>query len=452
MPNQVHMDDFSQGRIGDAIAQSPRLSKVVTASRTRLRRIGNHTLYLRGSETVIQTRSIDADLVVNDEVDLFQPGAVEKSRERLGSSRAPLYRAASQPTYPESGIDVMFENSDRRRWFIRCERCQYEQTLTWDENVEFSVDAKDVRIVCAKCKRSLNILADGRWVAENPNSDVHGYHVNKLMSPRANLKAMLDRFLAVEDIQKLQSFYNADLGIPYRPRGSKPDIADFTRELYDWREPVRDSYMGVDVGINLHICIVGRKDQSETYRLIDQQYVSDFSELDAIWHHYAPRFTVIDARGDPRKTLEWAQQYPYKVYRWQHHPSKDDPTWDDDTQIVKFDRTAMLDLLYASLRAKPPRCILHSNISPDFVSQLTALVREMIQKGEESKLVPRYTSARADHYAFSMAFAIMAATEFGLGRGTSQMSMPTKEEPVRVRSFHTVRPRWTGSNVGRRRW
>src|SRR3990167_1115234 len=452
MPNQVHMDDFSQGRIGEAIQQSPYLSKRVTSNRTRLRKIAGRALYLRGSETVIQTRSIDADIVVNDEVDLFQEGAVEKSKERLGSSVSPLYRAASQPTYPEVGIDVMYEESDKRKWFIPCGRCGYDQTLTWDDNIEFTTDLQNVRIVCMKCKKPLDISAEGHWVAGYPGRDVHGYHVNKLLSPRANLKQMLARFSAVEDVQKLQSFYNADLGIPYRPRGAKPSITDFVRENYIWKEPAgRDSYMGVDVGTRLHISIIGREDSLTPYRLIEQVYVSEFDELDAIFRRYDPKLTVIDARGDPRKTLEWAQRYPYKVYRWQHHPSKTEPAWNDDTQEVMFDRTAMLDLMYAWLRAQPPRCILHSHISPDFTAQLTALVRELVRKGgDEGRLVPRYTSARPDHYAFALAFAIMAAAEFG-SRSTAQVQTVHKDELVRT-SVGRILPRWTGSEIARRSW
>lgn len=451
MPNQVHMDDFSQGRIGEAISQSPHLSKRVTSNRTRLRKIAGRAMYLRGSETVIQTRSIDADLVINDEVDLFTDGAVEKSKERLGSAVLPLYRAASQPTYPEVGIDTMYEESTKSKWFISCGRCNFEQTLTWDDNIEFTTDLKKVRIVCSKCKRPLDISAEGRWIAEYPDRDVHGYHINKLLSPRANLKQMLARFSAVEDIHALQSFYNADLGIPYRPRGSKPAITDFIRENYTWKDPVAESYMGIDVGMRLHITVIGRDNKDQMFRLIEQIHVSSFDELDAIWRRYAPKYTVIDARGDPRKTLEWAQQYVFKVYRWQHHQSKTEPAWDDDTQEVKFDRTSMLDLMYSWLRSQPAKCTLHSHVTPDFVAQLTSLVRELIKKGVEGRLIPRYVSSRPDHYAFALAFAIIAAGEFGLGRSDMRMTTVSKEEAL-VRAPRKILPSWTGSGIAKRTW
>ena len=108
---------------------------------------------------------------------------------------------------------------------------------------------------------------------------------------------MLERFSAVEDVQKLQSFYNADLGIPYRPRGSKPDIADFVRENYDWKTSVKECYMGVDVGARLHIVIIGREDNDESFRLREQTYVDSFDELDILYREYAPKLTVIVARG-----------------------------------------------------------------------------------------------------------------------------------------------------------
>jgi hypothetical protein len=275
---------------------------------------------------------------------------------------------------------------------------------------------------------------------------------------------MLGRFTAVEDVQKLQSFYNADLGIPYRPRGTKPDISDFERQEYPWKSAVEESYMGVDVGVNLHVTILGRdrteqekKDGvdigSKPYRLIEQIYVQTFDDLEALWLAYHPKYTVLDAKGDPRATDEWAQRRPFTVFRWQHHQSKTEPDWDDDNQLVKFDRTAMLDLLYAWGRARPPKIILHSHISADFIAQLTALVRELI-KNNEGRLIPRYVSARPDHYAFSLAFAIMAASEFGDNSRIMPISTidATERVPSTVgRSFSkTIRPRWTGSAIGRR--
>ena len=456
MPTQTPvMDDFSQSRISEAIVQSPTLGRRLSVDRIRLKKFGSHSLYMRGSEALGQMRTIDADIVINDEVDLFQPGSVEKTRERLGSSRAPLWRAASQPTYPEVGIDRMFQETDKRKWFVKCEHCTYSQSFTWDDNIIYNlnrsgeIDADtEVSLVCAKCRKPIDPESPGEWVAEQPShSRVHGYHISKLFSPRANLVNMLKGFLAVDDVEKLQSFYTADLGIPYRPRGSKADITDFIRMVYPWKQFQKDSYIGIDVGINLHVCVVARE-EDEPYRLVEQIYVPEFDDLDTIMDKYKPRFGVIDARGDPRATYEWAQKYPMQMFRWEHHPSRPEPSWEDKDQIVRFDRTAMLDQCYQWMRARPAGLILNEHISADFVAQITAPVRELI-KNNEGRLVPRYVAERADHYAFALSYAIMAAAEFG-GRIGSRIRMVTKEETFQStgQSFRAtpMRPRWTGSD------
>jgi len=467
MPTQTHMDDFSKGRIATAIDQSPYLTSRVaskdSSSSIRMRKIAGRATYYRGAETIIQLRTIDADLVINDEVDQFVPGAVEKSKERLGSARLPLYIAASQPTYPEVGIDALFAPTDQRRWFIKCERCNKEQTLTWDENVVFDEKTLFVDVVCVACRRPINRFGAGHWQGTNPNptSSAHGYHLSKLYSHRANLQAMLERFLAVEDIEKIQTFYTADLGIPYRPRGSKSSVSDFKREVYDWKRPVKDSYAGIDVGNVLHLTIIGRDNRSgdlseNPFRVIEQHTCLDFDELEEHWKHYLPRMTVIDARGDPRATFDWAEKHIGRVYRHEHVQSFTEPMWyEDDSQKVKQDRTAMLDTMYTWLRQHQLICHLHA--SKDFYAQLTAPVREIV-KGKDGRLVPRYIGERADHYAFSTAYAVLAATEFSVGRSTGQVAVaPRATEPSVAKpnssSIMKLRPSWSGSSsVEKRRW
>lgn len=471
MPSQTHMDDFSQARFSKAIEESDYLRERVASSsgnRLRLRRIGPNTMYFRGSETTAQIRTIDADLVINDEVDIFASGAVDKSRERLGSARAPLWRAGSQPTYPEVGIDTLYRNSDMRRWFIKCSHCNHDQHLTWDENVIFNLDDQgrttpdtEVRLVCAKCRRWIDPLSPGHWEAESPGRDVHGYHISKLYSPRANLRGMLEKFLAVDEIETLQSFYTADLGIPYRPLGSKPSIQDYQREEYPWRIPTEDSYMGIDVGNLLHCVIYGRNKrgpiEENPFRLMDQRYFDNFDDLDAFYRHMRPRYTIIDARGDPRATTQWAEKYFGRVYRWEHVASRTNPEFSEkEDQRVRFDRTSMLDQAYRIGRSRPAQTILHSHITPDFVAQLTAPVRELV-RDTQNRLVPRYVSERADHYAFANAYAITAMVEFGIGRNTMQAATTPRYNsedgevaPLRKTSLLRPIPRWAGNKLTRR--
>lgn len=462
MPTQTHMDDFSKGRIATAIEQSPHLRERVTqtnsSSSIRMRQIAGRSAYLRGSETVSSLRTVDADLVINDEVDLFTPGSIEKSKERLGSSRQPLFIAASQPTYPEVGIDLLFSGTDKRKWFIPCNHCGKEQTLTWDDNVNFDEKTLHIDVVCRFCRRSIDRFVDGYWEPTNDKitTTAHGYHLSKLYSPRANLQAMLERFLAVDDIEKTQSFYTADLGIPYRPRGSKAAAEDFEYQAFDFhKQVVTDCYFGVDVGATLNLSILGRKSRGDNlaenpFYLIDNQVLAGFDDLESFWRLHRPKMTVVDAKGDPRATMDWVEKHPGRAYRHEHVASYTDPKFTDDDAKVRQDRTAMLDEMFSWMRQH--WIILHPHTEKLFIAQMTAPVREIV-RSQDGRLVPRYIGERADHYAFSTAYAVLAAKEFSVGSGGPSIStaeksgsaaLPTNASTGGTSRIMGLRPSWSG--------
>lgn len=464
-PKQEQIDDFSQDRVTRAIQGSYYLKERVSqqdnanVNRTRLRRVAGSPIYFRGSDSVMQTRSIDADLVVCDEVDLFREGAIERVKQRLGSAESPLFRAFSQPLYPSGPIDMLWQESDQRHFYITCEHCPEEQFLDWDRNVEFTTDTLSCRVVCSRCKKPLDRLSEGRWIPHNPTSDIHGYHVSKLYAPRANLTEMLRQFLKVDDPEAMQSFYNADLGLPYKPAGT-PGLTEFSRMVYPWGDPYLyesreehgryipgwETYMGIDVGRKLHVTVVGRERRSDPLRLIFRESLDDFfptgkgPSLEMRWSQFKPRLTVIDARGDPRATLEWSDKHPGKVYRWEHRPGAQEPGFHED--MVFYHRTSLLDNLYSVL--KTHGCILHANAGAEFYGHLEANIRTIL-KDKDGRLVPRYVPTKEDHYAFALAFSLVAA---GARPGTGAMSIIDKEglEPAIV---GVARPSWAGDTLSR---
>ena len=316
-PKQEQIDDFSQDRVQRAISDSPYLEERVAqmdrgsrSNRTRLRKIGGRPVYFRGSDTVMQTRSIDADVVICDEVDLFkrtsEEDAISRVKERMGSSKSSLFRAFSQPLYPGGPIDELYTNSDQRRYYIACDDCGHKQVLDWEKNVTFPTDLSDVKIVCSECRKPLDRLKKGEWVAHNPGSHVHGYHISKLYSPRANLLRML-RDSVSDDPMVVQSFHNADLGQPYRPDGT-PGLEEFKREIYPWMAPSRFNYMGVDVGRQLHVACHGRDNYEQPFKLNFRQAIDSFDELDKIFQLFKPEMCIIDGQGDPRATAARAEK------------------------------------------------------------------------------------------------------------------------------------------------
>ncbi|KKN06473.1 hypothetical protein LCGC14_1076900 [marine sediment metagenome] len=459
MPTQLLMDDFSQSRVDKAIEESTYLSKRFArsmarnqANRSRLKRLGGSSLHMRGSDSLKQAISVDADIVIDDEVDWFSEETVEWTRERLGSSKQPLFRAVSKPTYPSQGIDLMYSESDKREWHIKCEHCNRWQFLDWDKNIVFQYDntvqiVTDVRVLCSndKCRQPIDRLSDGEWIAAHPGRRVHGYHISRLLSPLANLVDMAEDSLRVSDIPKLQRFYNSGLGLAYAPKGGRLDSAELKYDSDITLHPADQGFGGVDVGLKLNAVVI-EKDR-DRWEVRQAEEFDTFEELGYWFSRNNIRSCIIDARGDPRATTEWAERHPGRVYRWSHVENTNDVRYTEDTAEVKLNRTSLLDNMYTSCREG--RVVFPTAIRSveSFLTHLRALVRELIKDPRLNKLIPRYVGTAPDHYAFALAYAVLAAGECT----ASPPPRPIGKEAL-VFAGREASASWTGSMGSSRGW
>ena len=127
-----------------------------------------------------------------------------------------------------------FEESDRRRWFVKCPACKNQQFLRFFEQAREGdeggtgcrtspsayVDRERGAPRCGKCDKPITAGdgAKGEWVAEFPDRDARGYHVHRLLVPGANLRPLI-RASKSTDPWEVQSFYNRDLGRAVLPEG-----------------------------------------------------------------------------------------------------------------------------------------------------------------------------------------------------------------------------------------
>jgi len=245
-PTETHVTDFSTARIGPALEASPYLTQIVMegsgsdgkrrkrTDRVTLKRVRDRFLYLRGGQVkpdgkAPQLKSIDADVLILDEVDEMDVRAPAIAVKRLGHSALREERWISTPTYPGVGIHAKWLESDQREWFVRCGHCGEWQPLTIQQVVtEWDTLGRPVVwhgqgegrafIACRKCEREINRLQSGRWVPAYPDREIVGYHLTKLFSATTPL---LDIVLALQTVNetKRREAFNQDLGETYTPRG-----------------------------------------------------------------------------------------------------------------------------------------------------------------------------------------------------------------------------------------
>ena len=203
-----------------------------------------------------------------------------------------------------SKIDEYFERSDRRYFYVKCPYCGHEHKLQW-ANVHWDKDEKGrgdpmtAAMYCPSCgakergpyKPNPDMLASGRWIAENPEATIRGYHCNALYSPWVNLHDLVEEFLNCcenEDKHGLMEFVNLKLGEAWAIRD--PKAGDWTR-LYERREAYPENRLpsgvllltaGVDIQRDRVECTIygwGRE-----------------------WEHWAIRHYVIPGRFEDAST------------------------------------------------------------------------------------------------------------------------------------------------------
>lgn len=417
-PAREQLGDFVRARIDTAVAESPYLTVRVKPQRglgeaksvdaVGLKRVGRGFVYFRGSNTEAGLLTVDADLVVYDEVDRLKEGTLALGQKRLGSSLLGWQRYASTPKYPETGIDALWLQSDRRRYHIKCGRCGEWQYLKFPDNV-----LEDGTTICASCKKPIDRLTPGEWVAEMPGREIHGYHMTKLLSPRADIKALtklgygiLNR--DITDASQAQEFYNQDLGLAHAPEGGQLTRAEIESCIEDYLMSdfaPRGTTMGVDVGAKLHVKISASwPTKAGKARAATIKTVPLFEDLDGLMRQYDVRICVIDAQPEGHKAREFASRFPGRVWlcyypdpaRWSH---KQPIVWKPEERVVDAHRTLTLDAMFAEVRERKvefPRDVM---AIPGFAQQMMAPVR-VLEKDARGEMIAKYVEGgAADHYA-----------------------------------------------------
>lgn len=466
MPTDGHVSDFSSARIGPAIEASPYLASIVVegaaaggkrgADRVTLKRVRNRFIYLRGAQVdpkgnANQLKSIDADVLIFDEVDEMDPRAIPIAQKRLGHSAIGEVRKVSTPTYGGFGIHAEWLKSDQREWVLRCGHCGNRQPLTIDDVVtEFDELGRprawhgmgihphpsplpsasrpaptgvregegEAWAACRRCGKEIDRLGAGEWVATRPGVDVAGFHVTKFFSPTTPLIQIVNNLDTVDETARKEAF-NQDLGEPYTPRGGQmtDDQLDACRRDYA-HGPVKmadgrdeECVMGVDVGKVLHTVIRGAIDPTTGER--PQRFageIESWARLAQIAAQYHVTAAVIDALPETTKAREFQAGYKggkvwlsYYVSQRTGTKNEDPRAWNFEEGVVNCDRTRTLDEMYAAITGKSSTLPGHARDvrgpSGSYYAQLKAPVR-VVERSASGQPVAMYVEGmQADHFA-----------------------------------------------------
>ena len=337
-----------------------------------LKQYGNGTLNYVGSESINEFVEFAADVLIVDENDNCNQKNLTLALGRLDSSLLKYIVRVGKPTWRNYGIDLEYELTDKKQWFIKCVHCGDLQGIDFFKHVVREIDkesyelidpewseesSQDIRVYCLNCDKGLDRLKGGEWVNEFERRGKSGYHLSQLFVSTVSIREIFLEFeRAINDSSRLQVFYNEKLGLAYTPQGISITWELLDKLIKEYTIPfsrddlVGNVFIGVDVGKVLHYVIAERLSMNES-RIIDFGVVGDFSGLRLLFIRWKPKGIGIDLDPEVREAKRFRDNYPSHTWLVDYVGMKQDattardPMIDHIERIVKVDRTQTLDIV-----------------------------------------------------------------------------------------------------------
>lgn len=285
-PTVEMANTFSKLRLAPMLRDTPALKGKVADAKSR--NSGNTILeksfpggviVMVGANAPAGLASRPIRILLADEVDRFpasagtegDPLSLAEKRTTTFYNRKKIF--VSTPTIKGvSRIEKAYDSSTKEQWNLPCPSCGEYQPLKWGQ-IKFEYDDREQRVLSVNhvCKHCGAIHSEmewksgkGKWIAENPNSKVKGFHLNELASPWKRWEEIVEDFIEAKKNGKetLQVWVNTSLGETWEEKGVGVEFDDLLdrREEYGCEVPNKVAVLtaGVDVQDNrLEYEIVG---------------------------------------------------------------------------------------------------------------------------------------------------------------------------------------------------
>lgn len=455
MPTEDVVKKFSAERVAPVIRHSDYLSGLLgpaDPNNMGLRKIGRGFVHFVGSQVDTALDSVPAAALVLDEYDTLSQVNIPVAEERVGASPNPMIRRVGVPSLDGVGIDAQYQVSDMRRWMVRCEACNTRQQITMENFRWTELAAPSARALgryeawrvcrhCAKNGRERRIdVRDGQWVAEQPDRELRGYHVPRLIVPYADLGRIVAKSLSSDPVIQ-ENHYHRDRGMPFEQaenRLSRAAIESCKREgveqveSYIGYQPVtmgidQASARAINVRISEHL---GPREKRVLALLTvddddpdDPEARSAIRKLGMLMDVFDVNMAGIDHLPDGRLARALIRAYPGRVIMAAlsanlKRPMTEVPRIEDPEQIVTVNRTVFIDAtldLFRWQRNLLPRRPQPVHDTPlgrtydpeEYETHLRALVRERVQK-PDGTWVFRYDNKGDADWAFAELFDVIA--------------------------------------------
>ena len=427
LPTQGDVQDMVGGSFNRIIAQNPILLDWVRDHDTiEQKSVGDSIIFYRGTFTAKQAMMVPSGLNIHDEVDASNAEIITQYETRLQAQEDGGWRwYFSHPSLGGHGVDIYWQQSDKKEWFITCNKCNNEQILTWPGNVDIDND----NYICSHCHSILpdDTRINGQW-KPTATGEFSGYHVSQLMLWNKSAKDIIAAYN--DPLKDKQYFYNYVLGLPYLSSEDTIQPAAVLRNCVDTVNSQEDrTVIGVDSGDN-YLSYVMMNREGVFFYDTERGITATKTPYDAIRAHlnrFPKSIAVFDQGGELMYTRQLQAEYPGRVFLCFYH--KDRKTtelikWGDNEEYwkVQVDRNRMITLMVEQLR-DVGRVRLHGTKDEwaDFALHFGNLYREKIssdvkpEKDDRSLYGAEYVWKRngPDHYCHALLYAMVGMQRYG---------------------------------------
>ena len=412
-PTEGQVYDFTNARLNPIIEDSPAFSNSDQAKvdNMGLKRFGNgKVIYFRGAKSDTKLVEMPANWQVLDEVDKYDnPDIVSLVKERASGFSQKYFKYLSNPTFPDIGIDALYNDSTMAEYYLKCDACGKEQSLHWDKNIDINDPERGV--FCKYCGAPMDRLARGRWIHHKKLKRL-GYTLNQLYSPTVTPQEMIEAFKRCRGEYDMQVFYNMKLGLAYTPKGGKLTDDDLNKATQKDRERGEYSgtlFGGVDVGSFLDWVIIDKDG-----KVIDWGRAKDPAEVIRKFKEYGVFSFVIDALPETRMSIEICTALPARGSIC-YFTEKDNEQESDDGEynILNRNRSLWIDRAFHSIRIAEitfPREIIQDTHFREHMKNLIRVVKEA--KDDKDKTITFVRNGKPDHLMLALVYAFIAKERF----------------------------------------
>jgi phage terminase large subunit GpA-like protein len=200
LPGEVSMNKWIDQKLNPLIEETEAVRAVLTstvsresANRRDFKDFDGGQLYLEHAGSTARLKSTTVKRLIVDEFTEFannlqsgdDPAALLDGRNSAFPSTYKRLKIGTPGIKGLCRIDELYDKSDQRRYNVPCPHCGEMQPLEWS-GLRWDPHGTNVRYVCRECGAEIpehhktDMIAAGRWIAENPGAKIRGYAINCL--------------------------------------------------------------------------------------------------------------------------------------------------------------------------------------------------------------------------------------------------------------------------------